>query len=159
MDGRRLSIGAVRACCGRHALLVLHEQGGGHFGLRVATGLAPALAADGAGEDDAAGGVLRGVAGLLRRLGREPRAVVVRGNARGVRLALRVASDGGGETDVACEPGLALLAARRLGLPIVLRDAGGDGGRGAEPDGGPPPDGIPEVYRETLAGLGLLGEG
>lgn len=154
MDARRLGIGAVHACCGRHVRIVLHEHGGGHFGLRVATGLAPALAADEAGEADAAGCVLRGFAGLLRRLGHEPRAVVVRGDARSVRLALRVASDGGGETDVACEPGLALLAARRLGLPILLP---GDGADGAEPDGGPPPDGIPEVYRETLAGLGLLG--
>ena len=167
MDYRRMRIGSVRPCgCAKHHWLVLHEHGGGvRVGLRVHAGHGRWLGGDGDG--DAVTRLVRGVAGLLRGAGREPRAVIVsHDERRRVRLSLRVGgADGGGGTDLECEPGVALLAAQRLGLPILLRRGRGPAADGGAPDEGggarggrPPPAGIPEVYRETLAALGLLGD-
>ena len=159
MDYRRMRIGSARPCgCAKHHWLVLHEHGGGvRVGLRVHADHGRWL---GEGADgDGVTRLVRGVAGLLRGAGREPRAVIVSHDGRRrVRLRLRVGG-GGGAADLECEPGVALLAAQRLGLPILFR-RGGSGGAPApdEESGEPARTAVPEVYRETLAALGLLGD-
>ena len=150
MNCRRMSIGAMRGCeCGEHVWLVLHErERARHVGLRVHTQL-------GQWFDAEQGGVTRlieGVSSILRGAGREPSAVVVTRDAESrVRVRLRVG--GPGETDVECEPGVALLLAERTGLPILLQE-GAAAARGGEAT----PTAIPDVYRDTLTALGLLGE-
>lgn len=150
MTSRRMSIGSMRGCeCGKHVWLMLHEdEGGAHVGLRVHTELSEWF-------DPGRTGVTRlleGITGVMRRAGREPSAVVVtEGAGRHVSVRLRVG--GVGETDVECEPGVALLLAERTGLPILLQELTD---RAAE--AAPAESEIPEVYRETLAALGLLAE-
>ena len=150
MTSRRMSIGAMRGCeCGEHVWLVLHErEGGTHVGLRVHTQL-------GEWFDPEQGGVTRlieGVMSILRGSGREPSAVIVSYDAeRRVRVRVRVG--GPSETDVECEPGVALLLAERTGLPILLQEGAAIAGAGEVTS-----DPIPEVYRETLAALGLIGD-
>ena len=150
MNCRRMSIGAMRGCeCGEHVWLVLHErERARHVGLRVHTQL-------GQWFDAEQGGVTRlieGVSSILRGAGREPSAVVVTRDAeRRVRVRVRVG--GPAETDIECEPGVALLLAERTGLPILLQE-GAAAARGGEAT----PTAIPDVYRDTLTALGLLGE-
>ncbi|MDE2694999.1 MAG: hypothetical protein OXH97_00580 [Chloroflexota bacterium] len=150
MTGRRMSIGAMRGCeCGEHVWLLLHEhEGGTHIGLRVHTQL-------GKWFDPAEEGVTRlieGVTSILRAAGREPTAVIVTHDAeRRVRVRVRVG--GAGETDVECEPGVALLLAERTRLPIFLQD-----GEAVAPEDVEAEPAIPEVYRETLTALGLLAD-
>lgn len=150
MTSRRMSIGAMRGCeCGEHVWLVLHErEGARHVGLRVHTQLGQWFDAEG----DGVTRLIEGVSSILRGAGREPSAVVVTHDAeRRVRVRVRVG--GPAETDVECEPGVALLLAERTGLPILLQE-----GAAAAGDTEETPTAIPEVYRETLAALGLLGD-
>lgn len=150
MTPRRMSIGAMRGCeCGEHLWLLLHEHDGGtHVGLRIHTQLGKWFDP----EEQGVTRLLEGVTSILRGAGREPSAVVVTHDAeRRVRVRVRVGDPA--ETDVECEPGVALLLAERTGLPILLLDSAGASGGDAVAS-----TAIPEVYRETLAGLGLLGE-
>ena len=149
MTSRRMSIGAMRGCeCGEHLWLLLHEHDvGTHIGLRIHTQLGKWFDP----EEEGVTRLLQGVTSILRGAGREPTAVIVTHDAeRRVRVRVRVG--GAAETDVECEPGVALLLAERTGLPILLQDGAGDAG-----DDSVTSTTIPEVYRETLAGLGLLG--
>ena len=154
MIDRRMKIGSMRSCdCGQHTWLVLHECGGStHVALRIHADLARWLTPDHVGVTR----LLRGLGNVLKRVGQEPRAVIVSYDAkRRIRLRLRLAGSVG-ETEVECEPGVALLAAERIGLPILLR-SGPAGAETAPRTADPAPTGIPDVYRETLAELGLLG--
>ncbi len=153
MTGRRMKIGSMRPCdCGQHTWLVLHECGGStHVALRINADLARWLTPDHVGITR----LLRGLGNVLQGVGQEPRAVIVSYDAkRRIRLRLRLAGSAG-ETDVECEPGVALLAAERIGLPILLQ-SGASGGELPQQAAAPAPTGIPDVYRETLAELGLL---
>ena len=150
MTSRHMSIGSMRGCeCGKHVWLLLHEdEGSAHVGLRVHTELSEWFDPEKRGVTR----LLEGITGVMRQAGREPRAVVVtEGPGRHVSVRLRIG--GVGETDIECEPGVALLLAERTGLPILLQELPD---RAAE--GAPAESEIPEVYRETLAALGLLAE-
>ena len=154
MTGRRMKIGSMRPCdCGQHTWLVLHEcRGSTHVALRINADLARWLTPDHVGITR----LLRGLGNVLQGVGQEPRAVIVSYDAkRRIRLRLRLAGSAG-ETEVECEPGVALLAAERIGLPILLQ-SGAAGAETAPRAADPLPTEIPDVYRETLAELGLLG--
>ena len=153
MNGRRMKIGGMSRCdCGRHTWLVLHErEGGTHVWLRIHADLASWFTPDHGGITR----LVRGLGDVLQGVGQEPRAVIVSYDAkRRIRLRLRLAGSLG-ETEVECEPGVALLAAERIGLPILLQLAAPAGDPPARPVE-PAPTAIPEVYREALAELGLL---
>ncbi len=150
MTGRRMSIGSMRGCeCGKHVWLLLHEdEGGAHVGLRVHTELSEWFDPEQTGVTR----LLQGITAVMRQAGREPSAVVVTEGA-GRRVSVRLRVGGAGETDIECEPGVSLLLAERTGLPILLQELTD---RPAE--AAPAESEIPEVYRETLAALGLLAE-
>ena len=153
MTGRRMKIGSMRPCdCGQHTWLVLHEcRGSTHVALRINADLARWLTPDHVGITR----LLRGLGNVLQGVGQEPRAVIVSYDAkRRIRLRLRLAGSAG-ETEGECEPGVALLAAERIGLPILLQ-SGAAGAETAPRAADPLPTEIPDVYRETLAELGLL---
>ena len=148
MSARRMSIGAMRGCeCGEHVWLILHEhEGGTHVGLRIHSELARWFDP----EQTAATRLIEGLAAVMRQAGCAPTAAIVTHDAeRRVRVRLRVGD--GAETDIECEPGVALLLAERTRLPILLLSDRQDAARA-------PATAIPEVYRETLSALGLLGD-
>ena len=151
MSARRMSIGAMRGCeCGHHVWLILHEhEGGTHVGLRIHSELARWFDP----EQTAATRLITGLAAVMRQAGCAPTAAIVTDDAeRRVRVRLRVGD--GAETDIECEPGVALLLAERTRLPILLLS---DRERREEATGAPA-TAIPEVYRETLSALGLIGD-
>jgi hypothetical protein len=150
---QRMKIGALRPCpCEQHAWVVLHPATRGtHVGLRVHQSFAGLLRPQDQDVAEAARRTLDGVAAIVGSLGHRPIAVVVdRENGR-LRVRLRLAA-GSAETDIECEPGVALLAAEHLDLPILMDLSSSRSIR--QPDS----TAIPEVYRETLARLGLLAE-
>ena len=146
MIGRRLKIGKIHPCdCGQHSSVVLHECGGK---TRVRVPVHNEMAGWFAPDQDGIGCLFTGIDDILRRIGWEPRAVILTCDEdRQGHVWLRLAGPGG-ETDVECEPGVALLVAERIGLPILLEDEAARVSRTA----------IPDVYHEALAELGLLGE-
>ena len=149
-----MKIGGMSRCeCGKHTWLVLHErEGETHVWLRVHADLASWFTPDHGGITR----LVRGLGDVLQSVGQEPRAVIVSyDEKRRIRLRLRLAGSHG-ETEVECEPGVALLAAERIGLPILLQPAGGGSEPPQLPAAAPAQTAIPEVYRETLAELGLL---
>ncbi|MXW56921.1 MAG: hypothetical protein F4Z59_09780, partial [Gemmatimonadales bacterium] len=116
-----MKIGGMRRCdCGRHTWVVLHEcEGSTHVALRVHADLASWFTPDHGGITR----LVRGLGDVLQSVGQEPRAVIVTyEEKRRLRLRLRLAGSLG-ETEVECEPGVALLAAERIGQPILLQSA------------------------------------
>ena len=85
----------------------------------------------------------------MRGVGCEPRAVVLTCDEdRQGHIWLRLENNGA-ETDIECEPGVALLMAERIGLPILLAEGAVEAARKTA---------VPEVFHEALAELGLLDE-
>ena len=146
MTGRRLKVGTIRPCdCGQHSSVVLHECGGKtRVRVPVHTDIADWFAPD----RDGVRCVFTGIDDILRGIGWEARAVILTCDEdRQGHIWLRLGGSAG-ETDIECEPGVALLAAERLGLPILLGEGAVAVARIA----------IPEVFHDALSDLGLLDE-
>ncbi len=147
MAEKRLKIGKVRPCdCGQHSSVVLHECGGK---TRVRVPVHSDIADWFAPDKDGVRCLVAGVDDILRGIGWEPRAVVLTCDEdRQGHIWLRLWNNGA-ETDIECEPGVALLVAERIGLPILLAEGAAEAAR-------KPATAIPDVYHEALAELGLL---
>ncbi len=146
MSDRQLKIGKIRPCdCGQHSQVVLHECGGKtRVRVPVHNGVADWLAPDA----DGIRCLLTGFDDVLRGIGWEARAVVLTcDEQKQGRIWLRLAG-AAGETDVECNPGMALLTASRIGLPIVLAEGALEAARTS----------IPEVFQAALEDLDLLEE-
>ncbi|HCV00234.1 MAG: hypothetical protein CL897_00310 [Dehalococcoidia bacterium] len=146
MASKLLKIGKVRPCdCGKHSSVVLHECRGK---ARISVPVHPDIASWFAPDKDGVGCLFTGIGEVLRGIGWEPRAVILTcdENRKG-QIWLRLGNNGA-ETDVECEPGVALLTAERIGLPILLEECSSEAARTV----------IPDVYHEVLTDLGLLDE-
>ncbi len=146
MAQKRLKIGTIQPCdCGQHASVTLHECGGK---TRVRVPVHSDIADWFAPDKDGVRCLVTGIDDILRGIDWEPRAVVLTcdENRQGhIWLRLR---NNGVDTDIECEPGVALLVAERVGLPILLAEGAAEAARKKTA--------IPDVFHEALADLGLL---
>ncbi len=147
MTGRRLKVGKIRPCdCGQHSSVVLHECGGKtRVRVPVHTDIADWFAPD----KDGVRCLVTGIDDILRGVGCEPRAVVLTCDEDRQGHIWLCLENNGAETDIECEPGVALLMAERIGLPILLAEGAVEAARKTA---------VPEVFHEALAELGLLDE-
>lgn len=156
MSYRRLEIHGLHEChCGHHSWLLMRVVDGPSVRLRVTNGLSTWFDEEGDAADSA-DRIFGSFAAVIGQLGEELIAVIVDSDDDRPRVSLRLIS-GERHVDVVCDPDLAMLAAKRIGLPVFLA-VDGSGSHHMPEDHRDPVEHtttVPEVFHEALESLGL----
>ncbi|MGE0227837.1 MAG: hypothetical protein AB7I38_01055 [Dehalococcoidia bacterium] len=154
MSETTLRITRVDACpCGTHALVLLvDDEDLPRARLRISIEAGRALAAFEAGLPGGMDAVLAALEQCLRALGAVVTAVLLSKGEEHVRTEVQLRSAEGKVTDVLVEPGVGLLAARALRVPIGLAPprAAAEPAASASPTVATP---IPEAFRPLIEHL------
>ncbi|MEZ4553161.1 MAG: hypothetical protein R3B59_04565 [Dehalococcoidia bacterium] len=154
MSETTLHITRVEACrCGTHALVLLaDDEDLPRARLRISIEAGRALAAFEAGLPGGMNAALTALDRCLRALGAEVTAVLLSKGEEHVRTELQLCSAEGEVIEALVEPGVGLLAARVLGVPIGLAPprAAAEPAAPVSPTVATP---VPEAFRPLLERL------